>query len=203
IFDSYNNATLAVLKKYGNDHGRVEAMSNGHRNMLKNAVLSFYQAGLRDKAQKILNELRDRYGQVENFQVPLDEFARQRLIQELDSIGIQDATEQVVLLLINGYRLYALREDNAAAANERFAQQVWDYYFKEFGDTARVDLPPMAVLRYHAIGQFLSSDAYPVYIRQGLLARIQIEKPELLKQLEQTEAQLRKEIEQLQKTQTP
>ncbi len=54
IFDSYNNAALAVLKKYEGDRGRVEAMGNGHRNMLKNAVLSFYQAGLRNKATEDL-----------------------------------------------------------------------------------------------------------------------------------------------------
>ncbi len=202
IFDSYNNATLAVLKKYEGDRGRVEAMGNGHRNMLKNAILSFYQAGLRNKAQKIFDEMRTRYP-FEEFQVSLDQYAKQRFIQEFESIGIQDAAEQVMMLLINAYRLYAHHEDDAAAGNERLAQEVWDHYFKEFGDTDRIDLPPMPVLRYNAIGQFLTSDAYPVYIRQGLLARIQIEKPELLKQLEQTEAQLRQQIEQLRKTQTP
>jgi hypothetical protein len=124
-------------------------------------------------------------------------------VEEFDGLGIQDATEQIVTLLINAYRLYAIHDDDAAAGNERLAQEVWDHYFKQYGDAERIDLPPMSVLRYFAIGQFLSSEAYPPYIRQGLLARIKIEKPELLKQLEQTEGQLRRQMEQLQKTQTP
>ncbi|MBP8912967.1 MAG: hypothetical protein KBI32_15810, partial [Phycisphaerae bacterium] len=112
-----------------------------------------------------------------------------------------DASEQVVMLLINAYRLYALYEDDAAAGNERFAQEVWDHYHKEFGDTPRVDLPSMAVLKYYAIRQFLSSDAYPPYIHQSLMARIAREKPELLKQLEQAEAHVFRQMEQLQKEQ--
>ena len=35
------------------------------------------------------------------------------------------------------------RDDNAAAANERLAQQVWDYYNAKYGDSERIDLPPM------------------------------------------------------------
>jgi len=202
IFDSYNKTALKVLAKYGTDRGREESMANGHRNMLKNAVLSFYQAGLRNEALKIYNEMRTRYP-LEEFKVPLDQYARNRIVEEFDGLGIQDATEQVVMLLINAYQRYAIRDDDAAAGNERLAQEVWDYYFKQYGDTERIDLPPMPRLRYFAIGQFLSSEAYPPYLRQGLLRRIEIEKPELLKQLEQTGEQLRQEMERLQKTQTP
>jgi hypothetical protein len=201
IFNSYNKAALAVLTKYGTDRGRDVSFENGYRNMLKNALLSFYQAGLRDEATKILDNLRTRYGFPE-FNLPIDQFAQLRLMEELDSIGIHDATEQIVEVLTNAYRLYAYRQDDAAAMNERMAQEVWDRYFKEFGDSQRVDLPPMPVLKWFAIRQFLNSDAYPPFIREGLLARIKIEKPELLRQLEQTGEQLRQQVEQLQKTQT-
>jgi len=201
IFDSYNKAGLAILDKYKDDRGRTESLGNGYRNMLKNAVLSFYQSGLRSEAQKIFSDLRTRYP-FEEFKVSLDQYARYRLREELESIGINDATEQIVAVLINAYRLYAYRDDDAAAGNEQLAQEVWDRYNAEYGDSERIDLPPMPVLRYHAIGQFLSSDAYPLYVRQGLLARIEIEKPELLKQLEQIGEQLQQQIEQLQKTQT-
>jgi len=202
IYDAYNRTALEILAKYGADRGREESMANGHRNMLKNAVLSFYQAGLREQALKIYNDMRTRYP-LEEFKVSLDQYARNRIVEEFDGLGIQDATEQVVTLLINAYQRYAIRDDDAAAGNERLAQEVWDHYFKQYGDTERIDLPPMRVLRYFALVQFLGSEAYPPYIRQSLVRRIEIEKPELLKELEQTGEQVRRQIEELQKTQTP
>jgi len=200
IFHSYEKAFREIFVKYGQDRGRNESFSNGHRNMLKNAVLVFYQAGLRGEAQKIYSNLRTRYP-LDEFKVSLDQFARNRIIEELDGFGIHDASEQIVSLLINAYGLYAMRDDNAAAANEQLAQQLWDHYFTLFGDSERIDLPPMRVLRYFALGQFLNSEAYPVSLRQALLTRIELEKPELLKELKQTEAELQQQIERLQKTQ--
>ncbi len=200
IFDSYEKAYRAVYQKYVKDRGRDESFANGHRNMLKNAVLVFYQAGLKNEATKIYNILRKEYP-LEEFKVPLEQFAKNRIVEELDGLGITDASEQIASLLINAYGLYAVGDDNAAAANEQLAQQVWDYYWSTFGDNERINLPPVRVLRYFALTQFLNSDAYPVYVRQGLLARIEREKPQLLKELQQTGEEVRQQIEQLQKTQ--
>ena len=93
-----------------------------------------------------------------------------------------------------------LRDDDGAAGCEQMAQQVYDYYNKSLEPEYRVDLPSMSMLRYFAIGQFLNSGAYPPYICQGLLNRIQIEKPELYKQLEQTEAELSEQTQDAQGT---
>ena len=147
IFDSYEKAYRAVYQKYVKDRGRDESFANGHRNMLKNAVLVFYQAGLKSEATKIYNILRKEYP-LEEFKVPLEQFAKNRIVEELDGLGITDASEQIVSLLINAYGLYAVGDDNAAAANEQLAQQVWDHYWSTFGDNERIDLPPMRVLRY-------------------------------------------------------
>jgi hypothetical protein len=200
IFHAYNNAAMEILEKYADDRGRRESLQNGHRNMLKNAVFMFYQAGLRSEALSIYRRLGQHYP-LDEFTVTLEQFARNRFREELESLGIHDAGEQIVALLVNAYYLYAIRDDDGAASNERLAQEVWDHYFASYGVTERIDLPRMPVLRYFAIGQFLGSDAFPPYVRQGLLARIQFEKPELLKQLEQTEGQLRQQMEQLRQTQ--
>jgi hypothetical protein len=200
IFNSYEEAYREVYQKYVKDRGRDESFANGHRNMLKNAVLVFYQAGLKSEATKIYNNLRKQYP-LEEFKVPLEQFVKNRIVEELDGLGITDASEQIASLLINAYGLYAVGDDNAASANEQLAQQVWDYYFSTFGDNERINLPPLRVLRYFALTQFLNSDAYPVYVRQGLLARIEREKPGLLKELQQTGEEVRQQIEQLQKTQ--
>jgi hypothetical protein len=202
IFDSYEKAYREVYRKYVENRGRDESFANGHRNMLKNAVLVFYQAGLKSEATKIYNILRKKYP-LEEFKVSLEQFAKNRIVEELDGLGITDASEQIASLLTNAYGLYAVGDDSAAAANEQLAQQVWDYYWSKFGDNERINLPPMRVLRYIELTQLLNNDAYPLYVRQGLLARIEREKPQLLKELQQTGEEVRQQIEQLQKTRKP
>jgi len=195
IFNSYHKAVLAIIAGYEDDRTTKESLENGHRNMLKNAVLSFYQAGLRGEALKIFNQLRKRYP-LREFNVSLEEFALKRWREELSGFGIDDAREQIVMLLSEGYYLYAVRDDEAAAGREQLAQQAYDFYNTTNEPEFRIDLPPMPVLRYVALGQFIKSGAEPPHIRQGLLNRIQIEKPELYKQMEQTEAQLQQMQEQ-------
>ncbi|MFB0551903.1 MAG: hypothetical protein ACETWQ_01210, partial [Phycisphaerae bacterium] len=72
IFEPYNSSVLAILQKYkdAGDESRYETLQNGHRNMLTNALLSFYQSGHKSHAQKIYNQLRELYP-LEKFKVPL------------------------------------------------------------------------------------------------------------------------------------
>jgi hypothetical protein len=80
------------------------------------------------------------------------------------------------------------------------AQEVYDYYRSQYSDENRIDLPEFKLLRYLALIDFLNDQQYPPYLRGGLLARIKVERPELLDQLEQQEKKL---TEQLQKSEQP
>ncbi len=197
MFEPYNNSVLAILQKYKDtgDEGRHQTLQNGHRNMLINAVLSFYQSGHKGHAQKIYNQLRKLYP-LEKFKVPLVVFARQRFAEELQTIGINDAKEQIIFLLRESYYLYAIRDDNAAAGREKMAEEVYNYYQSKYSDENRIDLPDFKLLRYFALFDFLNDQQYPPYLRQTLLSRIRIEKPELFRQLEAEEEKLRKQAEQ-------
>ena len=191
MFEPYNKAMLTVLEKYkaSQERGAYESIQNGHRNMLKNAVFSFYQAGHKQQAQKIYDELRKLYP-FEEFKVSLIEFARKRFLEELETIGIVDAKEQVLGLLREGYFLYAIRDDDEAFGREKLAQEIYDYYRSKYSDESRIDLPDFKLLRYLALVDFLGDQQYPPYLRGGLLARIKIERPELLEQLQQQEKTL-------------
>jgi hypothetical protein len=191
MFDSYNNSILATLEKYKDDSS-LKSMQNGHRNMLKNALLSFYQSGHRKKAQQIYNELRKLYD-LPDFKVSLTEFAQKRFFEELESIGIHDATEQVVLLLRESYYLYAIGDDETSAGREKLAKEIFDYYQNKYLDENRIDLPPFTTLQYLALRDFLEDWGFAPYLRLGLLARIEIERPDLAEKLKPWKEQIEKQ----------
>ncbi len=198
MFEPYNKSALAIIEKYNTEEekGTYESLQNGHRNMLINAVFSFYQAGHESEAQKIYNELRTLYPR-DDFKVPIDVFARKRLLEELEGIGINDVREQIVFILSQGYYYYAIRNDEAAFNSDNMATNLYNYYQKGH-DEYRVDLPELGVLKYRALVNFVTDQLYPPYFRQALLDRIRIEKPDLWKQLTAEDEIQRKKSEQSQ-----
>jgi hypothetical protein len=198
MFEPYNKSTLAMLEKYKKDEdnrGRLQSLQNGHRNMLVNAVNSFYQSGHKDYAQKIYNQLRKLYP-LDEFKDPLvANFVKKRLYEELDTIVINDAKEIILTMLRESYYLYAIYDDDAAFGREKMAEEVYDYYQKKYDDTERIDLPDLKLLRYFALSDFLNDRQYLPYLRQSLLNRIKIERPELYKQLEAEGTKLTKQAE--------
>jgi hypothetical protein len=191
MFDSYNNSFLSTLEKYKDDSS-LQSLQNGHRNMLKNAVLSFYQSGHRKKAQQIYNQLRKLYD-LPDFKVPLVEFAQKRFFEELESLGIHDATEQVVLLLRESFFLYAIGDDETSFGRESLAKEIHDYYQGKYLDENRIDLPPFTTLQYIALRDFLDDWQFVPNLRLSLLARIEIERPELAEKLQPWKEELQKQ----------
>ena len=191
MFDSYNNSFLSTLEKYKDDSS-LQSLQNGHRNMLKNAVLSFYQSGHRKKAQQIYNQLRKLYDLPE-FKVSLTEFAQKRFFEELESIGLNDATEQVVMLLRESYSLYAIGDDEASFGREKLAKEIHNHYQTKYLDENRIDLPPFTTLQYLALRDFLEDWQFVPNLRLGLLARIEIERPELAETLKPWKEELQKQ----------
>jgi len=191
MFEPYNRSVLAILDKYKDykRRGSYESLQDGHRNMLKNALFMFYQTGHIGQAQKIFDMLRQMYPRPE-FQGSLVNYARTRWIEELDSVSPNDAKEQVIALMRESYLRYALRDDDEAFGREKIAKEIWDLYLSEQGDVARVSIPEFSLLRYLALIDFLNDQQYPLNLRRNLLNRIQIERPDLYKKLEQEEKRL-------------
>jgi hypothetical protein len=201
-FDSYNKATLAFIEKHEakDERGTAESLQNGHRNMLKNAAFQFYQSGIKGYALRIYNELRRRYP-IDDFKVPLEQYVQNRFREELESIAIHDAREMITAILTQSYYHYAIYNDDMATRQEEIAQQVYDYYMNKYRPENRIDLPPMRVLRYVAITEFLNNGSYPLYVRQGLVERIRVERPDLYEQFERTAEDINRRMEEVQETQ--
>ena len=197
MFQPYSEAILAVLEKYKDlKESTYISLQNSHRNMLKNAVLSFYQAGHRRQAQKIYNQLRKLYPLKEFEDPDVVVFARNRLIEELKSLGINNAREIIQMLLQEAYFRYAVHDDNEAFGREKMAQEVYNHYMAKFPDLPRIDMPEFPLLRYMALIDFLNDRQYPLNLRRNLLGRIKIERPDLSKELMQQEEKLLKQSQQ-------
>ena len=125
------------------------------------------------------------------------EFARKRFLEELETIGLNDAKEQVVLLLRESFFLYAIRDDEASYGREKLAQEIHNYYQKKYLDENRIDLPDFKVLQYLALRDFLEDWQYVPNLRLSLLARIEIERPELAEKLKPWKEELQQQIEQI------
>ncbi len=200
MFESYSEAALAVIEKYGYlkdvKKGSLESLKEGHRNMFRNAIFSFYQAGHMQQAEKIYKQLQQLYP-ADEFKVPLVKFVHNRLREELRNISLDNASEIVQMMLQESYFRYAMRDDDEAFGREKMAKEVHDHYQSAYLDENRIDLPEFKLLRYFALLDFLNDQQYPVNLRRNLLGRIKIERPELAEQLKQEEERLLKELEQL------
>ena len=196
MFEQYNKSVLATIEKYRaiNKKGTFQSMQDGHRNMLVNAAFSFYQAGHINQAQKIYNQLRKLYPKPE-FNVSLVIFVRNRLREELRSLGIHNAREIIQMMLRESYFRYAMRDDDEAAGREKMAQQTYEQYKSVCGDEQRVNLPDFKMLRYLALLDFLDDRRYPPNLRQNLIGRIKIERPKLAEQLEEQQRKLIQQME--------
>ncbi len=183
-FDVYNRSTLDIIQKYKELEGGLDAsIANGHRNMLINAVLSFYQAGHKRQAQQIYNQLRKLYPLPDFDNPSVESYVTKRFQEEVKDLVINDAKEMIVMMLRESYFRYAIRDDDEAFARENLVKEVWGYYQKKYNDSERIDLPKLSVLRYLALIDFLADEQYPRNLRGSLLARMKVERPELFEQL--------------------
>jgi len=197
MFELYNKSALERLGKYEElRDSTFRSLLIGHRNMLTNAVASFYQCGHMRKAQEIYNQLRQLYPSDE-FKVPLVVFIRNRLREELQFIGINDAKEAVLMLLRESYFRYAVRDDDESFGLEQMAKEVYDGYQSAYRDENRINLPEFKLMRYFALMDFLNDWQYPFDLRRNLLGRIRIERPKLAEQLERQEEDILKQHKEL------
>ncbi|MBN2589379.1 MAG: hypothetical protein JXA96_05930 [Sedimentisphaerales bacterium] len=186
-FKPYNEAIMAVIKKYDrdDDRGTWETMRNGHRNMLRNAVLLFFESGHKEQANKIYQDMKELYPLPE-FDVPVAEYCQKRMIEKLENYGYKDALGQITAALREGYYNIAVGEEEAAAGNENLAKLLFNHYMELYGDMQRTSLPPFETLKFTSMIDFVTDQQIPIYIRKDLfLGRLYQDYRELYDRLEE------------------
>jgi hypothetical protein len=209
MFDSCDTSWKKIIEKYESlEKGNPKAVRGGHKNFLENAVMSFYQAGHINQALRIYKDLIARYPrdesgyEYEQYKLPLLEFVKWQLKDEFSGLGIDDATEFIMMVLREGYFRYAIHDDDEAAGREKMALEVHAMYQKESSDELyRKGLPGMELLRYMAFMDFLNDNEYPRELRMSLLGRIQVERPDLFEKLQKQEQQFFEELRKQQQAQ--
>lgn len=200
MFEPYNKSILKIIEKYNViSKSTAGSMQSGHRNMLKNALFSFYMAGHKKQAQNLYNQLRRLYPR-DDSKVPLVVFVKNRLREEVSDLTINDAKEMVQMILREGYFRYALRDDDEAFGREKMARKIYDIYNALYSDEQdRIGLPDFKLLRYLGLIDFLYDEQFPVSLRRGLIGRIEVERPELSEQLQKEQKRLERQYEEMQK----
>ncbi len=200
MFDPYNKAITKIILKYADPNDDFEDSHEvQYRNFLTNAVFSFYQAGHRGQAQRIYNLLRKLYPHRAEFRNPSAEYyARQDLRERLETITPANAREMILLMLREAYFRYAVRDDDEAFAREQMAEEAYRIYRAKYEPEERIDMPDFKVMRYNALLDFFEDQQYPLVMRQNLLGRIKIERPELAEQFMEIEQQMLQKSQQSQ-----
>ncbi|MGD0551415.1 MAG: hypothetical protein ABSB25_02060 [Sedimentisphaerales bacterium] len=202
MFDPYNKAIVEIIRKYArSDDSSDDSHMIQHRNMLTNALTMFYQAGHRQKAQKIYDYVRQLYPRPEFNEPAVETYIIQQIRKDLKTITITKAMDTIMPMLREAYFRYALRDDDASYALEKMAEDVYNVYTKQYGDEARLNLPEFKVMKFGAFIDFFNDQGYPLAMRQNLLARIKIEQPKLAEQFSQIGEQLDRELQQQQQQQ--
>ncbi len=117
------------------------------------------------------------------------------MAEELDSVGGKDATELIVMTLVEAYFRFAVHDDDEAAGRERWARDVYDLYQTETADGARTGLPPFEFMRYMALRTFMEDPFYPDHLKRRLENRIKVERPDLFDKLMKQKTVFRKLVE--------
>ncbi len=193
MFKSCDDTWMQKIVKYENlEKGNPKAVRGGHKNLLEDAVLYFYQAGQQDMAMQLYQRLRTEhkmdqsgYFERDEYKVPFITFVRNRWREEFEGLGIKDATQMAFTLLHESYFKYALHEDDAAATSENFAREIYEKYQREMGidEPERMKLPSLERIRYQAFLQFMDNAMVPDEMKLSLTNRIQIERPDLYEKL--------------------
>lgn len=186
MFPVAYQSTLDLLDQLEADGESTRGVVDGSVNLAQAGIMQLYLTGYKNVARDYLDQLRQRYPDREDFQaVTIDVFVRNQLreVIEANDISSKQTRNFINGLLREGFRFYALRDDENAAVRNQWADQLFEIFKREYPDKEnRLDIP-FSELRWISLNDFLNDALMPSSIKGLLIRRLEIEQPQLYEKL--------------------
>jgi hypothetical protein len=155
--DIASHANDAYLQMYDEetDQGQKDGILRAHRNFLKDVVYFLYGNNRVAEAGKWYKILAEKYPDKTILEhdtnsfprnLTLEDYAAQRIQDELDDTSEDRTTDVVAGLIQNSYVALAIGQDDRSAGFKLLARQVYDHYVSKTNDhgkgNVRTPLPP-------------------------------------------------------------
>ena len=186
MFPVVYEVTIDVLNDLIKRDETTSGVETGLINMGRSAIVRMYLAGQKKVAIKILQDMNARFPDHDDFKVSsLDHFVAEKMREDVKEISPRNARGFIDSILRKSYKEFSLREDENAAVQEKWAQQIYEVFKRKFPEnTNRLNLPPFSQMRWSALLNFLDDAMVNPAIKNLLLQRMEIEKPEVFGKLE-------------------
>jgi hypothetical protein len=155
------------------------AVQNAHKNFLREIVYLLYTHNRLAEANQWLKQLRDKYPGTVRPELTVEEYALQRLTENLPTMTHDRIKIFIEGLITQYYIALAFDEDDRAEGLHRMAQHVWNYYTKQAGERRAVlALPPFNEMKRTVLDELLK-DGSPLTpeVRLRLRTRLGIPLP--------------------------
>jgi hypothetical protein len=152
------------------DQGQKDGILKAHRNFLKDAVYFLYENNRVADAAKWYKMLGEKYPDKTILEhdtnsfprnLTLEDYAAQRIQDELGDTSQERTTGVVAGLLQNSYVALAMGQDDRSAGFKLLARQVYDHYGSKTSDhgkgNARTPLPPFDVMDRTILNDLLNT----------------------------------------------
>ena len=184
MFEMAYKGSVALERSYdGTNDQAPEGIDIARENLVANGIQSLYLTGYKEYARKYYQQLKVDFPNKPEYTVTLEEFVQTRMKEEIETITPKYASNYITNLLRETFYQLAIGEDDNAYVREQWAQQIYDFYLKDFQNeadpTMRTELPSMPEMKYHALMIFLNDGAINPNIKAMLMGRLELEQPSL------------------------
>ena len=186
MFPAAWQATQEVLQAYRDAGQEVpQSVEDAGEYIAWAGIENLYLLGRSEAAGYYFRILRQQYPDNPDYRLPLDQFVRTRILEEVEQMTPKRAAAYIDSLLRNAHRYWAQLNDEMAMAFYARAEQVHALYLKQHDlPTARIKMPPLSEMAILAYQHLLTDPVESPIIKQVLLARLQQENPQVLERIQ-------------------
>jgi hypothetical protein len=172
-------ASAAYEQMMAEDEETRDAMKQAYKNFLREVVFLFYANNRNKDAEKWMKELRQKFPTAVPANQSVEEYALDRIKNDLPSLGHDVIAAVLDGMLIQYYFHIAVDDDERADGLEKLALQVWKYYAeisKRRPDA--LQMPPFEQMKKTKLDELLDTNSgFVPEIRERLRKKLRLPEP--------------------------